>query len=35
VSRLRGRLGAPPDPIVPPPNARTCPDQLVLQCRAD
>lgn len=35
VSRLRGRLGAPPDPIELPPGANVCPDRILLRCTAD
>ncbi len=35
VSRLRGRLGAPPDPVELPPGANVCPDRILLRCTAD
>jgi hypothetical protein len=35
VSRLRGRLGAPPDPIALPPGVNVCPDRILLRCTAD
>ena len=34
ISRVIGRLGVPPDPIVLQPNARLCPRPLRLQCVA-